>query len=219
MQEFSQGVVAVMRQGHVDRALRAELLDARQVGAHGEPVLHARHDGQDIVMLRGLDRIRRGRDANRDRGWDAGHPADLLQHGDGALIGGVLRGRGTGELRNIGDEAGGAEAAPEHFRQIDFPSAVMERVRTGWPGNVDVGIQGDHGTVDGKRVWLHDIVHAVTLTDNGAARKGNGWPFIACTTGYEAKPPSQGIEPPLGIRSLPLPPAVQSRTGFFPAVR
>ena len=86
-------------------------------------------------------------------------------------IGGVLGGRGAGDLRHIGHKTGRAQAAANHLWQIDPPWAILERVGTGRPGDVDMGIERHDGSVDRERVWLHGVVHADRLTDNRALRK------------------------------------------------
>ena len=78
-----QCVVAVVRQRQVARAEGAEACEPRQLVAHGEAVLHRRHDGQRTIPLGRFDLIGGGGDARHDAVLAAPHGADRVQHADG----------------------------------------------------------------------------------------------------------------------------------------
>ena len=88
-------------------------------------------------------------------------------------IGGILRPRGAGGLRHIGDEAAGAEAAAQHLWQIDLC------VVPSWNGSGPVG-QGMSICVSSvtRARWMESasgcegIIHAGSLAEIGGQRKG-----------------------------------------------
>ena len=161
----------VMGHCHIDRTALAELRDPGQVRPDGKAIFDTGHDGQNTVPLRRLDRIRPVRDPHRNCRYRTLHAVDLVQHGNGPGIGRILGRRRARRLRHISHKTGRAQPTTHHLWQIDPPRTILERVRPGRPGNVDMCIQRHDGSMDRKRVRLHGIVHADTLTDNRASRK------------------------------------------------
>ncbi len=100
-----------------------------------------------------------GGDAGGDTVLGAAHRADRLQHGDGSVVGGGFVFRGAGGLRHVGGETAGGQAAPLHLRQIDTAAAVLERVRAGGPGDVDVRVDGQQAAMQREGVGLYGVIH------------------------------------------------------------
>jgi hypothetical protein len=117
-----QRVVPVMGQREIAGAELAELAQAGDVGANGEPVLHRRDDGEDAGCVCRFDLGDRRGDAGGDAALGAAHGVDGVQHGNDAVERCFLIRRGARGLRHVGGETGGAEAAAQHFRQ--FHAAV-----------------------------------------------------------------------------------------------
>ena len=111
-------------------------------------------------------------DTDPDIGLGVLDAVDLVEHGDRSRVGCVLGAGGARRLRQISGKTACAEAPANHLRQVDPPRSVLERVGTAWPWNIDVGVQGEHGVVDGQGLRLHDVVHRDRLTDNRVRRKG-----------------------------------------------
>src|SRR6202020_2914452 len=62
-------------------------------------------------------------------------------------------------------------AATAHFRHIDLARPVLERSRAGWPGDVDVRVKGDQGTMQSERVRRDNIIHPASFAKFCPGRK------------------------------------------------